>query len=109
MAVNETSDDFLFLQVAEHDRVIIKYHTDACGDPCIQFIPIFEKLSEDPAYNQIIFLVIDADNNPAAKKHILDKKQPVIAIYYKGKLMDSRHSSNEEGLKELLEELLKTS
>lgn len=109
MAVIETSDSFLFLQVAENDRVIIKYHTDSCGEPCIKFIPIYNSVSEDPKYKQIIFLVIDADNNPAAKQHILDKKQPVITMYYKGKLLDSRHASTKEGVEELLEELLKTS
>ncbi|MGZ3904305.1 MAG: thioredoxin family protein [Bacteroidia bacterium] len=107
MAVIETSDSFLFLQVSENDRVILKYHTEACGDPCIKFIPVFRELSEDVKYKDIIFLVIDADDNPKAKKHILDKKQPVITIYFKGKLLDSRHTSSREGVEELLEELLK--
>ena len=107
MAVIETSDSFLFLQVAENDRVILKYHTDQCGDPCIKFIPVYEKLSRDAKYKDVIFLVIDADNNPMAKKRILDKKQPVVTIYYKGKLLDSRHASTKEGVEGLLEELLK--
>jgi hypothetical protein len=109
MAVTETSDSILFLQVAENDRVILKYHTDDCGDACIDFKPIYRKLSEDERYKQIIFLVIDADDNPRAKERILDKKQPVITIYYKGKLLDSRHASTKAGVEELLEELLKTS
>jgi hypothetical protein len=107
MAVIETSDAFLFLQVSENDRVILKYHTDECGTPCVNFIPIFEKLSRDARYKDIIFLVIDADYNPKAKERILDKKQPVITIYHKGKLLDSRHASTKEGVEELLEELLK--
>ncbi|MBC7695763.1 MAG: thioredoxin family protein [Burkholderiales bacterium] len=109
MPVIETSDSFLFLQVAEHDRVILKYHTDDCGSACKDFIPVFENLSNDPTYKEIIFLVIDADDNPMAKRRILDKHQPVITIYYKGKLLDSRHASSKEGVQELLEELLKTS
>lgn len=108
MAVIETTDSFLFLQVAENDRVILKYHTNACGQPCINFIPVYKELSEDPKYKNIIFLVIDADDNPTAKKHILDKKQPVITIYYKGKLLDSRHAATKEGVENLLDELLKT-
>jgi thiol-disulfide isomerase/thioredoxin len=107
MAVTETSDSFLFLQVAEHDRVILKYHTDECGGPCVKFIPVFKELSKDPKYKEVVFLVIDADNNPKAKERILDKKQPVITIYYKGKLLNSRHASTKEGVEELLEDLLK--
>lgn len=107
MPVKETSDEYLFLQVAENDRVILKYHTNDCGKPCIDFIPIFEGLSNDERYKGIIFLVIDADNNPTAKQYILDKQQPVITIYHKGLLLDSRHASTKEGVEELLAELLK--
>lgn len=107
MPVTETSDSFLFLQVAENDRVILKYHSDECGEPCISFIPVYEKLSNDPLYKNIVFLVIDADENPKAKERILDKKQPVITIYFKGQLLDSRHASTKEGVEGLLDELLK--
>lgn len=108
MAVIETTDSYLFLQVAENDRVILKYHTNACGQPCVDFIPVYQSISEDPLYKDVLFLVIDADNNPVAKKRILDKKQPVITIYYKGQLLDSRHAATKEGVQTLLEELLKT-
>lgn len=107
MPVTETSDSFLFLQVAENDRVILKYHSNDCGDLCIDFIPIYESLSNNPLYNKVVFLVIDADQNPKAKERILDKKQPVITIYYKGQLLDSRHASTKEGVEGLLDELLK--
>lgn len=108
MAVTETTDSLLFLQVAENDRVVLKYHTDDCGQPCLNFIPIYKELSEDPKYKSVIFLVIDAENNPMAKKHILAKRQPVITIYYKGKLLDSRHAGTKQGVEVLLNELLKT-
>ncbi len=106
MPVTETSDEYLFLQVAEHDRVILKYHTDDCGQPCINFIPIFEGLSNEPMYKAVVFLVINAENNPKAKERILEKKQPVITIYFKGQLLDSRHASTKEGVEELLTELM---
>lgn len=107
MPVTETSDSYLFLQVAENDRVILKYHSDDCGEACINFIPVYEELSNKPMYRDIVFLVIDADFNPKAKERILDKKQPVITIYYKGQLLDSRHASTKKGVESLLEELLK--
>ena len=106
MAVTETSDAFLFLQVAGNDRVILKYHTEDCGEACANFRPVYKELSEDPQYKSIVFLVIDADENPRAKQRILDKKQPVITMYLKGKLLDSRHASTKEGVIVLLEELL---
>jgi thiol-disulfide isomerase/thioredoxin len=107
MAVNETSDSLLFLQVAENERVILKYNTKDCGEPCARFNPVYKALSEEKKYKHIIFLVVDADDNPKAKVKVLEKKQPVITIYFKGKLLDSRHASTKEGVEELLEELLK--
>jgi hypothetical protein len=107
MAVKETTDAFLFLQVAENDRVILKYYTEECGEPCASFITIYQMISENERYKRVTFLTINADDNPAAKKRILDKRQPVITIYCDGKLLDSRHISSREGVEELLESLLK--
>jgi hypothetical protein len=106
MPVHETTDAFLFLQVADNDLVILKYHTDDCGAACRDFIPVYKQISEDPRYSMVIFLEINAENNPVAKRRILDKKQPVITIYSKGRLLDSRHASNREGVEILLQELL---
>lgn len=107
MPVTETSDAYLFLQVAENDRVILKYHTNDCGEACVNFIPVFQELSNDVKYKDVVFLVIDADNNPKAKRRILDKRQPVITLYFKGQLLDSRHVSSKEGVEEILQNLLK--
>lgn len=107
MPVTETTDSFLFLQVAENDRVILKYHTDDCGEACIKFISIYQDLSADPKYKNVLFLTINAEDNPTAKKRILDKLQPVITIYFNGKLLDSHHASTKEGVEVLLEKLIR--
>ncbi len=106
MGVTETTDSYLFLQVAENPYVILKYHSDECGAKCKQFIPIYHDLSMDKKYSEVVFLTINADNNPAAKRHIMDKMQPVITIYFQGQLLDSRHESSKEGVITLLGELL---
>src|SRR5687767_11154944 len=106
MAVHETTDAYLFLQVAENDRVILKYHTDDCGKACIDFVPVYKEIPNDPKYKTIVFLTINAENNTIAKRRILDKKQPVITIYSKGRLLDSRHTADKEGVEALLQELL---
>jgi len=106
MAVTETTDSLLFLQVAENDMVILKYDTCTGGSMCEAFIPLYLSISQDSKYISIIFLTIDAEENPVAKRRILDKKQPVITIYSKGRLLDSRHTSTREGVEDLLDELL---
>lgn len=106
MAVKETTDSLLFLQVSQFDYVILKYDTDECGATCEDFRPIYQHLSELPEYKNVLFLTIDAENNPVAKRHILLKKQPVITIYFKGRLLNSAHASTREGVEILLEKLI---
>ncbi|MCW3077384.1 MAG: thioredoxin [Bacteroidetes bacterium] len=106
MAVQETTDSLLFLQVSQYDHVILKYDTDEGGELCEGFRPIYQHLSGLPEYKGVVFLTIDAENNPVAKRHILSKKQPVITIYHKGRLLNSTHTSTREGVEILLDKLL---
>jgi hypothetical protein len=106
MPVTETSDSLIFLQVAENDMVILKYDTCTGGPVCEDFVPVYLSMSADVKYKDIVFLTIDAEENPVAKRRILDKKQPVITVYSKGRLLDSRHASTREGVEQLLDELL---
>ncbi len=107
MAVTHTTDAHLVLEIASHPSVILKYHTDDCGEPCINLLHEYEALSDKIKYNHIVFLRIDADDNPIAKKFILQKKQPIVTLYHKGRLLESRHVSTADEMKELLEVLLK--
>ena len=103
MPVKQTTDIDLLVETAENQCVILKYHTDECGEPCTSLIPIFEKLSDDPKYRDIVFLRINADNNPVAKHFILNKKAPIVTIYYNGRLLESRTANNRQEMVKLLE------
>ena len=82
MAVVQVSDYFLLTEVADNPYVILKYHSDECGLPCQKFIPIYDTLSADPRFESVVFLRINVDNNPVAKKYVLNKKQPIITTHY---------------------------
>lgn len=107
MAVTHTTDAHLVLEIASHRSVILKYHTDACGDTCKALLPIYEALSGQKKYADIVFLRIDAEENPVAKKFILQKKQPIVSLYHKGRLLESKHVGSEAEIVELLEIILK--
>ena len=55
MAVIETSDENLIFELLEHERVVLKYHTDSCGEICLKLKVIFEELSKDKQYKGIFF------------------------------------------------------
>ncbi len=105
MPVTHTTDSLLVLEIASHDFVILKYHTEDCGEPCTELLSIYEELSDDPSYKDIVFLRIHANDNPIAKKYILEKKQPIITIYYKGRLLESKTIGTKEKMIELLNRL----
>jgi thioredoxin 1 len=103
MAVTQTTDALLLVEIADNDCVILKYHTDECGEPCNQLVPVYHKLSDETRYKDIQFLQINADSNPVAKRFILDKKAPIITIYFKGRLLESKTVNTEEEMENLLQ------
>ena len=105
MAVNQTTDALLLVEIANNDCVILKYHTDECGEPCNELVPVFQKLSEESRFKDITFLQINADNNPVAKHYILNKKAPIITVYYKGRLLESKTVNTETEMVNLLQVL----
>lgn len=106
MALTHTTDANLLLETAQHDCIILKYHTDECGVPCNKLVPVYENLSETEAYKNIRFLRINADNNPVAKAFILNKQAPIVTIYYRGRLIESRSVTTEAEMRALLNKLV---
>ena len=107
MPVTHTTDAHLVLEIAKHESVILKYHTADCGEPCTQLLEVYENLSNKDQYRNIVFLRIDANENPVAKQYILKKKQPIVTIYYKGRLLESKTIGTGEEMIDLLNVLVK--
>ena len=106
MAVRETSDENLIIELLLNERVILKYQTDSCGKICEDLKEIFIATSSDKDYKDITFLRINADNNPIARKHIEKRKQPIMNIYLKGMLLECRTVGTKEKMQELLDKLV---
>lgn len=106
MAIKETSDENLIFELLAHDRVILKYHTDKCGEICEKLRVVYQQLSDDSRYQDILFLRINADNNPIALKHIQEKKQPIMNIYHKGNLVECRTVDTRDLIENLLGKLI---
>jgi hypothetical protein len=106
MAIKETSDENLIFELLESDCVILKYHTDACGEVCEKLRIVYQELSDDSRYDDILFLRINADNNPIALKHIQEKKQPIMNIYHKGDLVECRTVDTRGRIEDLLDKLI---
>ncbi len=106
MSVTQTTDIDLLVETAKNPCVILKYHTDECGEPCNKLIPVFEQLSNEGRYDSIVFLRINADNNPVAKNFILNKQAPIVTVYHNGRLLESRSADNKEEMVQMLDLLI---
>lgn len=105
MAVRETSDENLIIELIKNERVILKYHTDTCGKVCEELKEIYTNFGNNEEYSDITFLRINADDNIIARKHIEKRMQPIMNIYLKGMLLECRTVDTKEKIKELLDKL----
>ena len=66
MSVELSNDTLLPAQIAQHGKVIVKYYADWCGS-CKLFSPKYKRLSGDERYSDILFIDVNAEENPESR------------------------------------------
>jgi thioredoxin 1 len=105
MAIQSSSDAELRSIIFEKERVIVKFIDDDCGI-CKQLAPSMERFSQDPRYQDITFLRLEASENPVSSKEVKLTGTPFFATYFKGTLKQCGLYASEAEVKELLDSLL---
>lgn len=105
MAVIIVQDDELREFTSEKECLIVKYVGMTCV-PCDELKAVYEKLSNKPRYHGITFLLIDADENPTAKKFVADQNLPLLATYKDGIVQGADTVASEDDIIEHLEHLM---
>ena len=104
MAVEVKSDSDLKEALEDHDKVVVKFYADWCGN-CRLFSPKFKRLSSDERFSGITFLDVNAENNPESRKLAGVTNLPFFAVFKNGDLIDSVAANREEVVVELLKKL----
>jgi thioredoxin 1 len=102
MAVTKITDAEFASILAENPKVVIKYFATWCGS-CRLFAPKFKRISEDPNYEGTLFLEIDAENNPEARKTAGVDNLPFFASFKDGKLVEGKSAAKEEVVRAITE------
>jgi thioredoxin 1 len=101
MAVELVTDSDFESKLKENDKVVVKYFADWCGS-CRLFAPKYKRLAADERFEKVIFLDVNAENSPEARKKAGVTTLPYFAIFKNGALVEAISSSKEEAVVDLI-------
>ncbi|MBB6611704.1 thioredoxin family protein [Pontibacter sp. Tf4] len=103
--IHNATDADLRQLLYKHDLVIVKFTDKECK-VCKALAPSFEALARQTAYNEVLFLRMDANENPVSRKEVKVSSTPFIATYHKAVLLDCGLVSTREEITRMLTRLL---
>lgn len=96
MVTKATDSDFTEL-ITNNQKVVVKFFAGWCG-ACRLFAPKFVKISNKPEHEGILFLDVNAEENPEARKFAGVANLPFFAVIQNGKIIASDTTAKEEAL-----------
>ena len=99
-----TSEDAKFASDIQSGKVVVKYYADWCGS-CKLFAPKYRRLSDDERFKDIVFLDVNAEHNPIARKMANVDTLPFFATFKDGVLVESKSTTKEDMFVPMLENL----
>ncbi|HEY4652492.1 MAG TPA: thioredoxin family protein [Pontibacter sp.] len=104
--IHDASDADLRQLLYKHDYVIVKFIDKDCK-VCKELAPTFEEMAGRNDYKDILFLRMDAIENPVSSKEVKFSSAPFIATYKKGLLRDCGLVSTRNEIEDMLARLLR--
>lgn len=104
MAVELKTDEDFNQAIKANNKVIVKYYADWCGS-CRLFSPKFRRLSEDDQFSDVVFLDVNAEKSPEARKLAGVTNLPFFASFKGGELVSGQPTSKEDSVLEMIKAL----
>jgi len=90
-----------FISQLENKKVVVKYFADWCGN-CKLFAPKFRRMSENPEFEGVLFVDVNAEQNPEARSMAGVDNLPFFATFKNGELVAGTATSKEEVVTEMI-------
>jgi thioredoxin 1 len=100
MVTKVTDAEFQEL-INSNSKVIIKYFANWCGT-CRLFSPKFTKISNKEEYADVLFLDVNAEENPEARKFGGVTNLPYFVVVKDGQLVAADTTAKEEGVEKMI-------
>lgn len=104
MAVKVVNDTEFKEVLANNPKVVVKYYADWCGN-CKLFAPKYKRVSNEEENADMVFLDINAEENPEARKAAGVDNLPFLAVFKDGELVEGSASNKEDYLRSIMAKL----
>lgn len=102
--VVDANDDELRHLTHERQKVFAKFTSTNCAI-CEALAPPFAKFASAPGNEAILFVRLDSDENPVAKKLMAEKVAPFFVSYCQGRMLECDNLTTEAEVQEQLSRL----
>ena len=102
MAVTLATDENYAQLLKDHDLVVVKYFADWCG-MCKMFAPKYKRISSEEGYSDVLFLEVNAEHSPEARKAGGVTNLPFLASFKGGALVEGSAASKEDYLRKIID------
>ncbi|WP_375435787.1 thioredoxin family protein [uncultured Hymenobacter sp.] len=102
--VHDVNDEELRQLTQEHLKVFAKFTSESC-ETCELLAPPFAKFASNPKFKTVLFLRLNSDENPVAKKIMQEKVAPFFVSYCQGRILECDSLTEEQEVAAMLQRL----
>jgi thioredoxin 1 len=104
MSVVKATDADFESALSSQSKTVVKFYADWCGS-CKLIAPKFRRMSDDPQFEGVQFLEVNAEENENARRKAGVNNLPYFAVFKGGELVEGAATNKEEAILSMIQSL----